>query len=95
MPSFRLSVRQQWFTVRARPGHQTPGCLRSLTMRSKALVEKYLGSIRRVRQGAVPERTHRFEDVLARTRFGVPQQFFVPGIPDLLRDSVSGPARSP
>ena len=34
-------------------------------------------------------RTHRFEDVLARTRFGVPQQFFVPGIPDLLRDSES------
>ena len=32
---------------------------------------------------------HRFEDVLARTRFGVPQRFFVPGIPDLLRDSES------
>ena len=27
--------------------------------------------------------------MLARTRFGVPQQFFVPGIPDLLRDSES------
>jgi SAM-dependent methyltransferase len=27
--------------------------------------------------------------VLVRTRFGVPQQFFVPGIPDLLRDSES------
>jgi hypothetical protein len=27
--------------------------------------------------------------VLARTRFGVPQWFFVPGIPDLLRDSES------
>jgi hypothetical protein len=27
--------------------------------------------------------------VLTRTRFGVPQQFFVPGIPDLLRDSES------
>ena len=39
--------------------------------------------------GTVPERTHRFEDVLARTRFGVPQRFFVPGIPDLLRDSES------
>jgi len=36
-----------------------------------------------------PERTHRFEDVLARTRFGVPQQLFVPGLPDLLRDSES------
>jgi hypothetical protein len=52
-------------------------------------VEKYLGSTRRAGQGTVPERTHRFEDVLARTRLGVPQRFFVPGIPDLLRDSES------
>ena len=27
--------------------------------------------------------------MLARTRFGVPRQLFVPGIPDLLRDSQS------
>jgi hypothetical protein len=27
--------------------------------------------------------------VLARTRFGVPRQFFAPGIPDLLRESES------
>jgi hypothetical protein len=40
-------------------------------------------------QGTAPERTHRFEDVLARTRFGVPQRIFVPGLPDLLRDSES------
>jgi hypothetical protein len=40
-------------------------------------------------QGTAPQRTHRFEDVLARTRFGVPQQFFIPGIPDMLRDSES------
>lgn len=49
-----------------------------------ALVEKYLGSTRRAGQGTAPQRTHRFEDVLARTRFGLPQQFFVPGIADLL-----------
>ena len=55
----------------------------------KALVRKYLGSTRRAGQGTVRERTHRFEDVLAQTRFGVPRQFFVPGIPDLLRDSES------
>ncbi|HTE54171.1 MAG TPA: class I SAM-dependent methyltransferase [Kofleriaceae bacterium] len=55
----------------------------------KALVGKYLGSTRRAGQGTAPERAHRFEDVLARTRFGVPQQFFAPGIPDLLRDSES------
>jgi hypothetical protein len=53
------------------------------------LVGKYLGSTWRAGQGTASERTHRFEDVLARTRFGVPQQFFVPGIPDLLRDSES------
>ncbi len=54
-----------------------------------ALVEKYLLSTRRAGQGTAPERLHRFEDVLARTRFGAPQQLFVPGIPDLLRDSES------
>jgi SAM-dependent methyltransferase len=55
----------------------------------KALVEKYLGSTRRAGQGTAPQRAHRFEDVLARTRFGVPQQFFIPGIPDLRRDADS------
>ena len=55
----------------------------------KALVGKYLGSTRRAGQGTAPQRTHRLEDVLARTRFGVPRQFFVPGIRDLLRDSES------
>ena len=52
-------------------------------------MEKFLGSTRRAGQGTTPERTHRFEDVLAQTRFGAPEQFFVPGIPDLLRDSES------
>jgi hypothetical protein len=54
-----------------------------------ALVQKYLGSARRAGQGLAPQRTHRFEDVLVRTRFRVPEQIFVPGIPDLLRDSES------
>jgi len=55
----------------------------------RALVERYLGSARHAGQGTAPERTHRFEDVLARTRFGVPQQLFAPGIPGLLRDADS------
>ena len=55
----------------------------------RALVKKYLGSNQRVGQGTAPVRTHRFEDVLVRTRFGAPRQLFVPGIPDLLRDSES------
>jgi SAM-dependent methyltransferase len=54
-----------------------------------ALVQKYLGSTRRAGQGMARERTDRFEDVLARTRFGVSRQFFAPGISDLLRDSES------
>jgi SAM-dependent methyltransferase len=51
----------------------------------RALVDRFLGSARRI----APLRNHRFEDVLARTRFGVPRELFVPGIPDLVRDSES------
>jgi hypothetical protein len=52
-------------------------------------VEKYLGPDPRVGQGLAPVRDHRFEDVLVRTRFGAPRSIFVPGIPDLVRDSES------
>ena len=76
-------------TVTGRPRPPDPGVHAIPHDEIKALVEKYLGSTRRAGQGIAPQRTHRFEDVLARTRFGVPQQFFVPGIPDLLRDSES------
>ena len=76
-------------TVTGRPRPPDPGVPAIPHDEIKALVEKYLGSARRAGQGTAPERTHRFEDVLARTRFGVPRQFFVPGIPDLLRDSES------
>jgi hypothetical protein len=55
----------------------------------KAIVEKYLGSTRRAGQGQPPVRNHTFEDVLARTRFGAPQSVFLPGVPDLLRDTES------
>jgi SAM-dependent methyltransferase len=76
-------------TVTGRPRPQDPGVPPIPHDDLKALVAKYLGSTRRAGQGTAQERTHRFEDVLARTRFGVPQQLFVPGIPDLLRDSES------
>ena len=52
-------------------------------------MEKYLGSTRRAGQGIALVRPHRFEDVLARTRFGAPGAIFAPGFPDLLRDSES------
>ena len=51
-----------------------------------ALVEKYVGSTRRAGQGTSPMRTHRFEDVLVRTRFGAPRTVILPGVPDPLRD---------
>jgi SAM-dependent methyltransferase len=55
----------------------------------KALVEKYLGSTRRAGQGSTPIRTHRFEDILVRTRFGEPRTVFARGVTDLVRDSRS------
>jgi SAM-dependent methyltransferase len=76
-------------TVTGRPRPPDPGVPAIPHDAIKALVERYLGSSRRAGQGIAPERTHRFEDVLAGTRFGVPQQFFLAGIPDLLRDSES------
>jgi SAM-dependent methyltransferase len=76
-------------TVTGRPRPPDPGVPPIPHGEIKALVVKYLGSARRAGQGTFPERTHRFEDVLAQTRFGVSQQLFVPGIPDLLRDSDS------
>jgi SAM-dependent methyltransferase len=76
-------------TVTGRPRPPDPGVPPIPHDEIKALVAKYLGSTRRAGQGTAQQRTHRFEDVLARTRFGVPQQLFVPGIPDLLRDSES------
>jgi SAM-dependent methyltransferase len=76
-------------TVTGRPRPAGPGLPPIPHDEIRALVEKYLGTTRRAGQGTVPARTHRFEDVLGRTRFGVPQQFFVPGIPDLRRDSES------
>jgi len=76
-------------TVTGRPRPPGPGAPAIPHDEIRALVEKYLGTTRRAGQGTVPERSQRLEDVLARTRFGVPQQLFVPGIPDLQRDSES------
>ena len=76
-------------TVTGRPRPPDPGVPPIPHDEINALVGKYLGSTRRAGQGTAPQRTHRFEDVLARTRFGRLQQFFVPGVPDLLRDSES------
>jgi SAM-dependent methyltransferase len=76
-------------TVAGRPRPPDPGVPPIPHDEIEALVEKYLGSTQRAGQGTVQKRTHRFEDVLARTRFGAPRQIFAPGIPDLVRDSQS------
>jgi Methylase involved in ubiquinone/menaquinone biosynthesis len=76
-------------TVEGRPKPQSPGPPPIPHAEVRALVEKYLGSTKRAGQGFAPARTHRFEDVLVRTRFGPPQSLFAPGIPDLVRDTES------
>jgi hypothetical protein len=53
----------------------------------EAIVKKYLGPTKRAGQGPAPVREHRFEDILVRTRFGAPASIFVPGVPDVIRDS--------
>ena len=75
--------------VEGRPKPPSPGPPPIPHAEVKALVEKYLGSNRRAGQGLAPVRTHRFADILVRTRFGTPRSLFVPGIPDLLRNSES------
>lgn len=55
----------------------------------KALVQKYLGSTRRAGRGTAPAQTRSIEEAVALTRFGTPQAIFVPGTPDLVRDSES------
>ena len=75
--------------VEGRPKPPSPGQPSIPHAEIQALVEKYLGPTRRAGQGVAPVLTHRFADVLVRTRFGAPRSVFVPGIPDLLRDSES------
>jgi SAM-dependent methyltransferase len=76
-------------TVTGRPRPPDPGVPAIPHEEIGALVKKYLGATNRVGQGTAPVRIHRFEDVLALTRFGDSRQLFLPGIPDLLRDSES------
>jgi SAM-dependent methyltransferase len=76
-------------TVEGRTAPPSPGRPPIPHAEIKALVEKYLGSTNRAGHGLARVRTHRFEDILVRTRFGTPRTIFAPGIPDLVRDSES------
>ena len=76
-------------TVEGRPAPPSPGPPPIPHDEIRALVETYLGSRKRVGRGFAPERDHRFEDVLVRTRFGEPRAIFAPGLRDLVRDADS------
>jgi hypothetical protein len=76
-------------TVSGRPRPPSPGLPPIPHEEIATLVARHLGSTRRAGQGVRAPRGHRFQDVLVRTRFGSPQVLFVPGIPDLVRDSDS------
>lgn len=52
----------------------------------RALIARYLGPQRRAGQGFASLAQERFEETLARTRFGVPRQILCPGRPDILQD---------
>jgi ubiquinone/menaquinone biosynthesis C-methylase UbiE len=52
----------------------------------RALIDRYLGPRRRAGQGFATPPTDRYEDALARTRFGVPRQIFCPGRADIVQD---------
>ena len=68
-------------TVEGRPAPPSPGPPLIPHAEIKALVERSLGSTRRAGQGVAPVRSHRFKDVLARTRFGAPRAIFAPASP--------------
>jgi SAM-dependent methyltransferase len=52
----------------------------------QALVRRYLGPEKRAGQGLARPSPDRYEDALARTRFGPPKVVHAPGRPDLTRD---------
>lgn len=76
-------------TTEGRPTPPSPGPPPIPQAQIEELVQRYLGPGKRAGQGAAPVRTHRFEDVLVRTRFGAPETIFAPGVRDLVRDSES------
>jgi ubiquinone/menaquinone biosynthesis C-methylase UbiE len=55
----------------------------------RALVVKYLGSLERNGAGFAGLREHTWQDILVQTRFGGVDEYWAPGIPDLLRDTDS------
>jgi hypothetical protein len=52
----------------------------------RLLIDRYLGPRRRAGQGYAIQHTDRFEDALARTRFGRPRSIFCAGRADIVQD---------
>lgn len=52
----------------------------------RTLVDRYLGTRRRAGQGFANPQPDRYEDAIARTRFGPPRTVYAPGRPDIVRD---------
>lgn len=50
------------------------------------LIDRYLGARRRAGQGYSNPQPDRYEDAIARTRFGPPRTVHAPGRPDIVRD---------
>jgi len=69
-----------------RPSPPNPGLPEIPHDEILAIVARYVGSTRRSGRGTAPIRTHRFEDVLAATRFDTPTTLIAPGREDVVRD---------
>jgi ubiquinone/menaquinone biosynthesis C-methylase UbiE len=52
----------------------------------RALISRYLGTLRRAGQGYFTQHANRYEDLLARTRFGMPRRVFCAGRADIVQD---------
>jgi SAM-dependent methyltransferase len=73
-------------TVEGRPEPEGPGYPPIPHDEIREIIRRYLGPRRRAGQGYPPDLPDRYEDALARTRFGAPRVVFAPGRPDVVRD---------
>jgi SAM-dependent methyltransferase len=73
-------------TVDGRPEPKGPGYPPIPHEEIREIIRRYLGPRRRAGQGYRPDTYERYEDALARTRFGKPRVVFAPGRPDVVRD---------
>ena len=73
-------------TVEGRPEPEGPGYPPIPHDEIREIVRRYLGPRRRAGQGFRNEPPDRYEDALARTRFGAPRVVFAPGRPDVVRN---------